>query len=94
MVLSNLKTVLHLNAPKQIEIKYQHQHETKRFFKDYFKQHNIKANCVDFAITRENNHPVYVNTFELKGPDSVACARIIEDISLNHNVMRIRRVHA
>ncbi|MBA1434057.1 hypothetical protein [Bombilactobacillus bombi] len=94
MTLNDLKNMLHVSSTKTIEVKYQHQQETKRFIKNYFQKRQIKANCVGMAVIREHNRPVYVNTFELKLPNSLTCTRIIEDISLNRNIMRIRRIHA
>lgn len=60
--------------------------------KSYFQKRQIRVYCIASAMKREKNGRVYDKTYELKVPRSVDYPKIIEDLSLYHNVMKVRRI--
>ncbi len=91
-VLLFLKRIVHVNAMKRIEIQYDHKLETKQFLQDYFEQHHIDVNDVNFRVTQSGEQTTYVNIYEISIPRDQNLPDIIEDISLNKNIMRIQTV--
>ena len=77
---------------KKLEIKYKHKVETKEFINDYFKKHNITVVNVNFKVTQNLNDITYVNIYDIETPRSIDYANIIEDLSMNKNVMEIQLV--
>ncbi|WP_125702174.1 MgtC/SapB family protein [Lacticaseibacillus daqingensis] len=92
LVLVFLKRVIHINPMKKIEIQYRHKLETKEFIQSYFESHNITVNDVNFRVTQTDDAQIYVNIYEIEIPKTMNYADIIEDISLNKNIMRIQTV--
>lgn len=91
-VLLFLKRIVHVNAMKRIEIEYDHKLETKHFLQDYFEQHHVEVNDVNFRVTQSGGQKTYVNIYEISLPRDQSLTDIIEDISLNQNIMRIQTV--
>ncbi|WP_390405692.1 MgtC/SapB family protein [Lacticaseibacillus jixiensis] len=92
LVLTLLKQIVHVNAMKRIEIQYRHKLETKQFIQDYFEAHHIEVNDVNFSVTQDGDTSIYVNIYEISVPRELNLPDIIEDISLNKNIMRIQTV--
>ncbi|KRL44147.1 MgtC/SapB family protein [Lacticaseibacillus manihotivorans] len=92
LVLVFLKRIVHVKAMKRIEIQYHHRVETKQFIQDYFETHHIEVNDVNFRVTQDDHQAIYVNIYEISLPKDLNLPEIIEDLSLNKNVMRIQTV--
>ncbi|WP_179393803.1 MgtC/SapB family protein [Lacticaseibacillus absianus] len=92
LVLVFLKRLIHINPMKKIEIQYRHKLETKEFIQNYFEAHNITVNDVNFRVTQTDDAQIYVNIYEIEIPKTMNYADVIEDISLNKNIMRIQTV--
>ncbi|WP_125709941.1 MgtC/SapB family protein [Lacticaseibacillus porcinae] len=92
LVLVFLKRIVHVNAMKRIEIQYHHRVATKQFIQDYFEAHHIEVNDVNFQVTQDDQQAIYVNIYEISLPKDLNLPEIIEDLSLNKNVMRIQTV--
>ncbi|MBA1434291.1 MgtC/SapB family protein [Bombilactobacillus bombi] len=93
LVLGALKRILHITPVKKIMIQYRHKKETKIFIQDYFDEHDIVVRDVNFNVDQAdaNNH-IYTNVYDIEIPNKMNYADIIEDISMNENVIAIKMV--
>lgn len=92
LVLVFSKRLIQVHAMKRLEIQYKHKVETKEFIQNYFETHHITVNDVNFKVTQKPDGLIYVNIYEIEIPHSLNYADIIEDISMNKNIMRIQMV--
>lgn len=92
MVLTLIQKFIRVNATKRIEVQYQHKLETKEFIQTYFDAHHILVNDVNFSVTQKETVRTYTNIYEIELPRDLNYAQIIEDISLNRNILRIHTV--
>ncbi|UQS81953.1 MgtC/SapB family protein [Bombilactobacillus folatiphilus] len=93
IVLGFLKRVLHITPVKKIMIEYRHKRETKEFIQEYFNQHKITVRDVNFNVSQSDpEHRVYTNIYEIEIPNKMNYSDIIEDISMNQNVMSIKMI--
>ncbi|HJE15914.1 MAG TPA: MgtC/SapB family protein [Lapidilactobacillus dextrinicus] len=92
LVLVVVKKVIRVNPMKKIEVQYRHKLETKEFIQTYFDEHGITVNDVNFRVTQTNDNNLYVNIYEIEIPKIMNYADIIEDISLNKNIIEIQTV--
>lgn len=91
-VLALLQKVIRVHAYKRIEIQYQHKLETKEFIQSYFDAHRITVTDVNFNVTQTDDAVIYTNIYEIEIPKELNHATIIEEISLNKNIMHIQTV--
>lgn len=92
LVLVFMKQIIHVNSMKRLDIQYRHKVETKQYIQDYFEQHHIEVNDVNFKVSQQGAEPIYENIYEISIPHNVNYQDIIEEISLNKNIMRIQTV--
>nr|WP_281362282.1 MgtC/SapB family protein [Lacticaseibacillus absianus] len=92
LVLVFLKKMIRVNPMKKIEIQYRHKLETKEFIQAYFDAHHIAVIDVNFRVTQTGAAPIYVNIYEIEIPRTTNYADVIEDISMNQNIMKIQTV--
>lgn len=92
VVLMFIDKIIKVNPMKRLEIQYRHKIETKEFIQGYFDSHNITVNDVNFRVTQNDDVQIYVNIYEIEIPKGMNYADVIEDISLNKNIMRIQTV--
>nr|WP_112206921.1 MgtC/SapB family protein [Latilactobacillus sakei] len=87
-----LKKIIHINTLKKIEIKYKHKLETKEFIQTYFEEHHIQIRDVNFSVTQNERNTIYTNVYRIEIPREMQYSEIVEDISMNKNIMTIRMV--
>lgn len=92
LVLVFSKRLINIHPMKKLEIKYKHKVETKEFINDYFRKHDINVINVNFKVTQTLNNTTYVNIYDIETPRSLDYANVIEDLSMNKNVMEIQLV--
>lgn len=92
LVLVFSKRLINIHPMKKLEIKYKHKVETKEFINDYFRKHDITVINVNFKVTQTLNNITYVNIYDIETPRSLDYANVIEDLSMNKNVMEIQLV--
>lgn len=92
LILVVVKKVIRVNPMKRIEVQYRHKLETKEFIQAYFDEHGITVNDVNFRVTQTDDINLYVNIYEIEIPKVMNYADIIEDISLNKNIIEIQTV--
>lgn len=92
LVLSFLSKLIQVNAIKKIEIQYLHRIETKEFLFSYFTSKKIVIRNVDFNVELHEDYSIYTNLYTIELPRNLTYSEIIEDISLNKNIMKIRMI--
>lgn len=92
LVLVFSKKLIQVHAMKRLKIQYKHKVETKEFIQHYFEKHHITVTNVNFKVTQKPEGQIYVNIYEIEIPRSLNYAEIIEDISMNKNIMCIQMV--
>lgn len=93
LVLTLISRIIRVNSFKKIEIKYQHKEETKEFIQDYFEKKAIKITDVNFSASKsEYDSVIYKNIYTIELPKKVSYAEIIEDISMNKNIIMIQTI--
>jgi putative Mg2+ transporter-C (MgtC) family protein len=91
-VLVFIQKIIRVHAYKKLEIQYKHKLEAKEFIQQYFDEHKIEVTDVNFSVTQNEDSTVYTNIYEIEIPRELSYADIIEDISLNKNIMHIQTV--
>lgn len=92
IVLVFSKKLIRIHPMKKLEIQYRHKLETKEFLQQYFEDKNIIITNVNFKVTQSANGALYENIYDIEVPRSINYADIIEDISMNKNIVRIQMV--
>ncbi|MCT6844127.1 MAG: MgtC/SapB family protein [Bombilactobacillus mellifer] len=90
LVLDVLKRIFHNKASKKIIIEYQHKRATKEFIQNYFDEHGIEVHDVNFNVNGNDARRLYSNIYEIEVPAKLNPAEIVEDLSMNPNVVSIR----
>lgn len=92
LVLVFTRNLIHVNAMKRIQVQYHHRVETKEFIQNYFDEHHIEVTDVNFRVSQSDNDTIYTNVYEIELPKDMNYADVIEDISMNKNIMQIHTV--
>lgn len=92
IILSLLNKVVHIHAMKKVEIQYKHRVETKEFISKYFEANSIIIRNVDFAVDTDDDVTIYTNYYTVELPRYLTYAEMIENLSLNKNIVKIRMV--
>lgn len=92
-VLTFLQKIIHVDALQKIEIKYRDRLATKSYLHDYFTKHHIKIIDVSFSTEQSAQGPIYTNIYKIKIPRQLAYTQIVEDVSLQSNVVKVRLVN-
>lgn len=92
LVLAFSKRLIQVHPMKKLEIQYKHKIETKEFIQKYFEQNHITVTNVNFMVKQHGENSIYTNIYDIETPHSLNYADIIEDISLNKNIMKIQMV--
>lgn len=93
LILMFLTRIVRVNSMKRLEIQYYHRLETKEFILDYFSENKIVVSDVSFKVSQTPEALIYVNVYEIEIPKEMSYSTIIEDLSMNKNVMRIQMVN-
>ncbi|GET14693.1 magnesium transporter MgtC [Ligilactobacillus agilis] len=92
IVLVFAKKIIEIHPMKKIEIQYKHKIETKEFIQQYFEEKNITVMNVNFKITQSDLGAIYEDVYDVELPRDLNYADIIEEISLNKNIVRVQLV--
>lgn len=92
LVLVFLKKIIHVNVHQRLQIKYRNKNATKTFLKNYFAQHGITVDDLDFIVEQSTDGPVYRSVYVLHVPRGFKYPQMIEDLSLNDDILSIRTV--
>ncbi|MGY3749083.1 MgtC/SapB family protein [Vagococcus acidifermentans] len=94
LVLSVLKKVITIPSMKNLEIRFVHRLETKEFITTYFEEQQVEIKDVVFDVDLSEDFRIYTNVYTIELPKGKNYADIIEDLSKNKNVLKIRLINA
>ncbi|MFD1317091.1 MgtC/SapB family protein [Loigolactobacillus zhaoyuanensis] len=91
-VLMFLQKIIHVDTLKKIEVKYRDKLVTKDYLRRYFTEQHIKINDVTFNTEQSAQGVVYTNIYKIKVPRQLAYTQIVEDISLQPDIVKVRLI--
>ncbi|HIY58963.1 MAG TPA: MgtC/SapB family protein [Candidatus Tetragenococcus pullicola] len=92
LVLSVLNRLVKFPTLKRVEISFIHKQDTKEFINDYFQTRNIEIRDVDFEVTNKGDRQIYTNVYTIELPKSLSFATMVEELSMNKNMVRVRLI--
>lgn len=90
--LTLIKKIIRVPTRKKLEIHYIHREETKEFISDYFDQHKIEIEDVNFDVSFEKDFRIYTNVYTIDLPKGMTYTDVIEDLSIYKNITKLRLV--
>ena len=85
-----MQRMVHVNAIKNVEVKFIHHKETLAFINAYFEEANIKVLDVDFHVENNQDYNLYTNLYTLHLPDRTTYTDIVNHLSEHANVQSVR----
>ena len=85
-----MQRMVHVNAIKNVEVKFIHRKETLAFINTYFEEANIKVLDVDFHVENNQDYNLYTNLYTLHLPDRTTYTDIVNHLSEHANVQSVR----
>ena len=90
--LTLVERIIHVPKYKNLEIHFVAREDTKNFLNDYFQAHNIRVKDVVFESFDRDDRTEYKNVFTIDIPRKTTYANIVDDLSLYHNITKIRMI--
>ncbi|MGX7245834.1 MgtC/SapB family protein [Enterococcus quebecensis] len=92
IALTLVRKVIHVPTTKKLEIRYIHKQETKEFINNYFEEHKIEIDDVNFNVVLVDDTQIYTNIYTIDLPRGMTYAEVIEDLSIYKNITKLRLV--
>lgn len=92
IALTLVRKVIHVPTTKKLEIRYVHKQETKEFINQYFEEHKIEIEDVNFNVVLVEDMQIYTNIYTIDLPKGMTYAEVIEDLSIYKNITKLRLV--
>ena len=92
IALALIKKVIHVPTTKKLEVRYLHKQETKEFINQYFEEHKIEVEDVNFDVDLGEDQRIYTNVYTIDLPRGMTYAEVIEDLSIYKNITKLRLV--
>lgn len=92
IALTLVKKVIHVPTTKKLEVRYIHKQETKEFINQYFEDHKIEIEDVNFNVVLMEDTQIYTNIYTIDLPKGMTYAEVIEDLSIYKNITKLRLV--
>lgn len=93
IVLRIVQHIVHFPVTKRFEIQYTNPQKAKPFILNYFETHKIVVRETDYNIDFSGADHLYINIFTLEMDEKTDYATMIEDLSQEEHVHRIRVVN-
>ena len=90
VTLTLLQRVIHVNAMKNVEVKFVHRVETIAFINDYFQSIGVKVQDVDFHVENKGKENLYTNIYTLDMQGKATYMDIVNKLSEYANIQGIR----
>lgn len=92
IALTVVRKVIHVPTTKKLEIHYINKQETKEFINQYFEEHKIEIEDVNFDVVVVEDTQIYTNIYTIDLPNGMTYAEVIEDLSIYKNITKLRLV--
>lgn len=90
--LSLVKKFIKLNKYNNIEIRYVHRQETKKYINEYFERHGIAIEDVTFEVQIVNDKKYYKNIFTVDMPRDFSYAVLVDELSMYPDIIGVRLI--
>jgi len=90
VTLTLLQRLIHVNAMKNVEVKFIHRVETIAFINDYFQSIGVKVLDVDFHVENKGKDNLYTNIYTLDMQNKATYMDIVNKLSEYANIQGIR----
>ncbi len=90
--LSLVKKIIKVKKYNNIEVRYIHRQETKKYITDYFEKHDISIEDVTFEVQIIDDKKYYKNVFTVDIPRDFTYSTLIEDLSMYPDIIGIRLI--
>nr|WP_153381941.1 MgtC/SapB family protein [Companilactobacillus mishanensis] len=91
-VIAFLKRIVSVSPTRNLEIQYDSKTDFKKFISDYFDKQDITVNNVSFRASKIDDKYVYTNVYEVKLPHKMTYVDVVEDLSGNDNITKVRAI--
>ena len=85
-----MQRMVHVNAIKNVEVKFIHRKETLAFINAYFEEMGVKVLDVDFHVENKGKDKLYTNLYTLDLPARTSYRDIVLRLSEYENIEGIR----
>ena len=92
IALTVVRKVIHVPTTKKLEIRYVHKQDTKEFINQYFEEHQIEVEDVNFDVNLSGENRIYTNIYTINLPKKMTYAEVIEALSIYENITKLRLV--
>jgi len=92
-VVAFLKKIIRISPVRKLKVEYKYKLETKEFINDYFKEKNISVEDVKFRVTNTNDKNIYTNIYSIDFGKNVDYVGIVEDLSMNKNIVKVETIN-
>ncbi len=92
-VVAFLKKIIRINPVRKIKVEYKEKLETKEFIDDYFRENKISVEDVKFRATKLNNRNIYTNVYSIDFGKNVNYVDIVENLSMNDNIVKVETIN-
>lgn len=90
--LSFVKKIIRIKKYNNIEIRYIHREETKKYISEYFEKNDIFIEDVTFEVQIVDEKKYYKNVYTVDMPKDLRYSTLIEDLSIYPDILGIRLV--
>ena len=90
VTLNFMQRVVHVNAVKNVEVKFVHRKETLDFINAYFEEADIKVLDVNFHVENHESYNLYTNLYTLHLPNKTSYTDIVNHLSEFANIQSVR----
>lgn len=92
-VVAFLKKIIRISPVRKIKVEYKEKLETKEFIDDYFRENKISVEDVKFRATKLNNRNIYTNVYSIDFGKNVNYVDIVENLSMNDNIVKVETIN-
>ncbi|TGD22580.1 MgtC/SapB family protein [Companilactobacillus suantsaicola] len=92
-VVAFLKKIIRISPVRKIKIEYKEKLATKEFIDDYFRENQISVEDVKFRATKLNNRNIYTNVYSIDFGKNVNYVDIVENLSMNDNIVKVETIN-
>ncbi|WP_057892921.1 MgtC/SapB family protein [Companilactobacillus nantensis] len=92
-VVAFLKKIIRINPVRKLKIEYKNKSAAKEFINDYFEENNISVENVKFRVATINNRNIYTNVYSIDFDKSIDYVDIVENLSMNDNIVKVETIN-